>query len=230
MLGPFQTFRMCPLATYFTATGDNLHATAASKLNDSPGTKFNFVNESKLISTHAHSKNLFHPLPGLTGVTYLLKDFGRSRSSSSKVSHDCLDILQKKLQQLHNDKTYKSLVPTSRLHPFILWDCNVLCQNFHCRYVQAKDDRVTVIFSTVFKDDDDVIIGKVFMQVSGLSFCLTCYYWYICNLPLGISLLICTWILVPEPRRDSPEILTFKMKFKLTVKSILKLKICVPHL
>ena len=25
-----------PLATYFTATGDNLHATAASKLNDSP--------------------------------------------------------------------------------------------------------------------------------------------------------------------------------------------------
>ena len=36
----------------------------------------------------------------------------------------------------------------------------------YCRYVQAKDDRVTVIFSTVFKDDDDVIIGKVFMQVS----------------------------------------------------------------
>ena len=32
-------------------------------------------------------------------------------------------------------------------------------------YVEAKEDRVTVIFSTVFKDDDDVIIGKVFMQV-----------------------------------------------------------------
>ena len=32
-------------------------------------------------------------------------------------------------------------------------------------YVEAKADRVTVIFSTVFKDDDDVIIGKVFMQV-----------------------------------------------------------------
>ncbi|KAJ7370181.1 Actin- protein 2/3 complex subunit 2 [Desmophyllum pertusum] len=31
-------------------------------------------------------------------------------------------------------------------------------------YLQAQDDRVTVIFSTVFKDDDDVIIGKVFMQ------------------------------------------------------------------
>jgi len=31
-------------------------------------------------------------------------------------------------------------------------------------YVEAKEDRVTVIFSTVFKDDDDVIIGKVFMQ------------------------------------------------------------------
>ena len=37
----------------------------------------------------------------------------------------------------------------------------------HChRYVDARKDRVTVIFSTVFKDDDDIIIGKVFMQVS----------------------------------------------------------------
>jgi actin related protein 2/3 complex subunit 2 len=31
-------------------------------------------------------------------------------------------------------------------------------------YVEAKKDRVTVIFSTVFKDNDDVVIGKVFMQ------------------------------------------------------------------
>lgn len=31
-------------------------------------------------------------------------------------------------------------------------------------YIEAKSDRVTVIFSTVFKDDTDVIIGKVFMQ------------------------------------------------------------------
>lgn len=31
-------------------------------------------------------------------------------------------------------------------------------------YVSASKDRVTVIFSTVFKDNDDVIIGKVFMQ------------------------------------------------------------------
>ncbi|BFZ01043.1 hypothetical protein BsWGS_04082 [Bradybaena similaris] len=31
-------------------------------------------------------------------------------------------------------------------------------------YVEAKKDRVTVIFSTIFKDDDDVVIGKVFMQ------------------------------------------------------------------
>ncbi|XP_077129326.1 actin-related protein 2/3 complex subunit 2 [Ranitomeya variabilis] len=31
-------------------------------------------------------------------------------------------------------------------------------------YVEAKKDRVTVVFSTVFKDDDDVVIGKVFMQ------------------------------------------------------------------
>lgn len=31
-------------------------------------------------------------------------------------------------------------------------------------YVEAKSDRVTVVFSTIFKDEDDVIIGKVFMQ------------------------------------------------------------------
>jgi Arp2/3 complex, 34 kD subunit p34-Arc len=32
------------------------------------------------------------------------------------------------------------------------------------RYIEAKADRVTVVFSTIFKDEDDVIIGKVFMQ------------------------------------------------------------------
>lgn len=31
-------------------------------------------------------------------------------------------------------------------------------------YVDAQKDRVTVIFSTIFRDDDDVVIGKVFMQ------------------------------------------------------------------
>ncbi|XP_023336942.1 probable actin-related protein 2/3 complex subunit 2 isoform X2 [Eurytemora carolleeae] len=31
-------------------------------------------------------------------------------------------------------------------------------------YVEAKSDRVTVIFSTIFKDADDIILGKVFMQ------------------------------------------------------------------
>lgn len=31
-------------------------------------------------------------------------------------------------------------------------------------YVSAQKDRVTVIFSTVFTDDNDVVIGKVFMQ------------------------------------------------------------------
>ena len=31
-------------------------------------------------------------------------------------------------------------------------------------FVEAKADRVTVVFSTIFKDDDDVILGKVFLQ------------------------------------------------------------------
>jgi len=32
------------------------------------------------------------------------------------------------------------------------------------RFIEAKSDRVTVIFSTTFKDPDDVIIGKLFLQ------------------------------------------------------------------
>lgn len=31
-------------------------------------------------------------------------------------------------------------------------------------FVRALEDRVTVIFSTTFKGDDDIILGKVFMQ------------------------------------------------------------------
>jgi len=31
-------------------------------------------------------------------------------------------------------------------------------------YIEAKADRVTVIFSTVFKDADDIVIGKLFLQ------------------------------------------------------------------
>lgn len=30
--------------------------------------------------------------------------------------------------------------------------------------VKSKKDRVTVVFSTVFKGDDDVVIGEMFMQ------------------------------------------------------------------
>ena len=32
-------------------------------------------------------------------------------------------------------------------------------------YVQATHDRVTVIFSTIFKDETDKTFGKVFLQV-----------------------------------------------------------------
>ena len=27
-------------------------------------------------------------------------------------------------------------------------------------YVEAKHDRVTVVFSTIFKDEDDIVLGK----------------------------------------------------------------------
>ena len=32
-------------------------------------------------------------------------------------------------------------------------------------YIQSSNDRVTVIFSTVFRDETDRIYGKVFLQV-----------------------------------------------------------------
>lgn len=37
-------------------------------------------------------------------------------------------------------------------------------RNDETMYVEAKADRVTVVFSTIFRDEDDVVIGKVFMQ------------------------------------------------------------------
>ena len=39
-------------------------------------------------------------------------------------------------------------------------------------YVQAAPDRVTVIFSTVFREETDRIFGKVFLQVRG-CFCFS---------------------------------------------------------
>lgn len=41
----------------------------------------------------------------------------------------------------------------------------IFFKQFFCiRYVEAKADRVTVVFSTVFRDSDDIVLGKVFMQ------------------------------------------------------------------
>ena len=37
-------------------------------------------------------------------------------------------------------------------------------------YIKASDDRVTVIFSTVFREETDRIFGKVFLQVRALRF------------------------------------------------------------
>lgn len=33
-------------------------------------------------------------------------------------------------------------------------------------YVQASHDRVTVVFSTMFKEETDRVFGRVFLQVS----------------------------------------------------------------
>jgi actin related protein 2/3 complex subunit 2 len=36
-------------------------------------------------------------------------------------------------------------------------------------YIQASNDRVTIIFSTVFKEETDRVYGRVFLQVSRWS-------------------------------------------------------------
>ena len=40
-------------------------------------------------------------------------------------------------------------------------------------YVRASADRVTVIFSTVFREETDRIFGRVFLQVCTHSTCLS---------------------------------------------------------
>ena len=53
-------------------------------------------------------------------------------------------------------------------------------------YVQASHDRVTVIFSTVFREETDRIFGKVFLQVRAVQ-CFGCQCIYaivgICRCP-----------------------------------------------
>lgn len=40
-------------------------------------------------------------------------------------------------------------------------------------FIQASNDRVTVIFSTVFKEETDRVYGRVFLQVCGSTSLLT---------------------------------------------------------
>ena len=44
----------------------------------------------------------------------------------------------------------------------MVWFC--YCRPEEAIYIQASADRVTVIFSTVFKEETDRVYGKVFLQ------------------------------------------------------------------
>lgn len=50
------------------------------------------------------------------------------------------------------------------LYIYILWLILMHSMYVNFRYVEAKSDRVTVVFSTIFKDEDDMVIGKLFLQ------------------------------------------------------------------
>ena len=58
---------------------------------------------------------------------------------------------------------------TTSLRDFVTYTLHLFQAIIHYRedetmFVEAKVDRVTVVFSTIFKDDDDVVLGKVFLQ------------------------------------------------------------------
>jgi actin related protein 2/3 complex subunit 2 len=42
--------------------------------------------------------------------------------------------------------------------------CAIHYRDDETLYVEARSDRVTVVFSTLFRDEDDVVLGKVFLQ------------------------------------------------------------------
>lgn len=53
-------------------------------------------------------------------------------------------------------------------------------------FIQAAPDRVTVIFSTVFREETDRIFGKVFLQVRETNCCHMVLYWLLCRPLIGI--------------------------------------------
>ena len=79
-----------------------------------------------------------------------------------------------------------------------------------CRYVEAKSDRVTVVFSTIFRDEDDVVLGKVFMQelregrrASHTGIWKEIYMYCLCSCSVGnfviLSFIVCFWLLFKLP-------------------------------
>lgn len=60
-------------------------------------------------------------------------------------------------------QTQKALEAASGTTPGELMQINY--RDEEAIYVQASPDRVTVIFSTVFREETDRIFGKVFLQV-----------------------------------------------------------------
>ena len=104
------------------------------------------------------------------------KEFGGERGEKSMRLGEIFHVGQVSVNKPFGYKT--SLVVcflSTKLSPL----CLLLLSG---RYVEAKKDRVTVIFSTVFKDADDIIIGKVFMQV-----CFQCTWAIQKVLPLGME-------------------------------------------
>ena len=72
-----------------------------------------------------------------------------------------------------NISNFKKLVRKARSGPSSITEKMKRClflllfywYMFNFRFIEAKADRVTVIFSTLFKDPDDIVIGKLFLQV-----------------------------------------------------------------
>lgn len=95
----------------------------------------------------------------LEGRDALVKSFSLLRRHALAAPFVKAFQTQKQLDSLP-DPTDGSAIPDGELMAIHYRDQEAI-------YVQASHDRVTVIFSTVFQEETDRIIGKVFLRVSG---------------------------------------------------------------
>lgn len=105
----------------------------------------------KIYGSYLASPEAGHSVTLIYDLTNVPKDYSKIVSDAARLKRNCFaSVFEKYFEAQAAGQDIKQAVINYR--------------DDETMYVEAKKDRVTVIFSTVFKDDSDVIIGKVFMQ------------------------------------------------------------------